>query len=208
MNIRVRVRDQPLTRLQPTRSHVRMSQNAWVPADDQPTIVALQGGSRAALAELYERHHGYLLAIGLKMLRSPAEAEDVLHNVFVEVWQRAGDYRPDKGSVRTWLAVRMRSRCLDYCRSVAYSRSDSLEPGFEPPTHFSSTKMPALVDAQRAAVAVSELPDEQRMVMELGYFRGFSSTEIADELDIPTGTVKSRVRAAIGKLRSRMEDSR
>lgn len=186
----------------------RMTNGSWASYDDESVMVAVQGGNRAALAVLYERHHGVLIAIGLKMLRSQAEAEDVMHNVFVEAWQRAGSYRPDRSTVRTWFCVRMRSRCLDRLKSAAVARSESLEPGFEPPSHYSAGRLPRLLDAQRAASEMDALPENQREVLELGYFKGYSSTEIADALEIPTGTVKSRVRAAMERLRERMEEPR
>lgn len=196
-----------LTQMTMRRTHVSMSRyDDCTESSDAHAMVCLQSGDRGALALLYGRHHVYLVAIGLKMLRSRAEAEDVVHDVFVEAWQRAGDYRPDRASVRTWLAMRMRSRCLDRVRSAAVARSETLPDGYDEPSHYSANQMPRHIDGKRAAAAVNELPTQQREVLELGYFKGYSSTEIATELDIPTGTVKSRVRAAIGRLRGRLQE--
>ncbi|MFT6395368.1 MAG: RNA polymerase sigma-70 factor (ECF subfamily) [Bradymonadia bacterium] len=169
--------------------------------EDVRLMVQVQSGDRAALASLYDRYAGYLLAIGCRMASSREAAEDILQDVFVEAWQKAGQYRPDRASVKTWLSIRMRSRCLDRLKEHAQSKSEAMPDGYEPPSHFSSGRLPRLVDAGRAADALAKLPSEQRTVLELGYYRGLSSTEISEQLGVPTGTVKSRTRAALATLR-------
>ena len=124
--------------------------------------------------------------------------------MFVEVWRRAGDYDPERGSVASWLRVRMRSRALDRVRSPARRRSQPLEAASEPMHE---------ADAERAAdgaslrAALGELPSEQRAVLWLGYFEGLSSSEIAEREGIPLGTVKSRAAAAMAKLRAHLRAS-
>jgi RNA polymerase sigma-70 factor (ECF subfamily) len=159
-------------------------------------------GDRGALASLYDRYGGVLLAVGVRMLADRREAEDLLHDVFLEAWRQAGDFDAGRGSVRTWLLVRMRSRALDRRKAAGYTRSVPLD---DP----STTRDWASIDdpsgaPDRAAVlrALAELPAEQRQVLELGYFEGLSSSEIAQRIDAPIGTVKSRVAAALGKLRA------
>lgn len=175
---------------------------------DLDLMVQVQSGDRTALAALYDRHAGYLLGLARKMLGGQESAEDLVHDVFVEAWQKAGQFRPDRATVRTWLAMRTRSRCLDRLKSHAVSRSQSLTEGFEPPSHFSSNRLPRMVDASRAAEALSALPNEQREVLELGYFKGLSSSEISAQLSVPTGTVKSRTRAALAALRAEFGGAR
>jgi RNA polymerase sigma-70 factor (ECF subfamily) len=165
-------------------------------------IVRVQSGDRTALALIYDRHAGYLLGLGAKMTRSREVAEDVLHDVFVEAWEKAGQFRPDRATVRTWLAMRMRSRCLDRMKSHAVSKSEGWAEGFEPPSYFSAGRLPRMVDANRATDALNGLSKEQREVLELGYFKGLSSGEISGQLGIPTGTVKSRTRSALAALRA------
>ena len=179
-----------------------MSISVSEPRDDLELIVRVQSGDRSALATLYDRHAGYLLGLGTKMIRSREVAEDVLHDVFVEAWQKAGQFRPDRATVRTWLALRMRSRCLDRVRSHAFSKAEALEEGFEPPSHYSANRLPRMVDANRAAAALNGLPTDQREVLELGYFKGLSSSEISSHLGVPAGTVKSRTRSALATLRA------
>src|SRR3954465_1998456 len=99
--------------------------------DDVTVITAIANGDRGSLERLYERYAPLLLGVGLKILRGGRqEAEDLLHDVFVEIWQHAGDYDRKRGSVRTWMLLRMRSRAFDRLKSAERSRTRSLdEPG-------------------------------------------------------------------------------
>jgi RNA polymerase sigma-70 factor (ECF subfamily) len=120
--------------------------------------------------------------------------------VFLEAWRHAGDYQPERGSVKSWLLLRMRSRCLDRVRSHGFSRSTPLTQ--EPARGGAAERSERRLDAARARALLEQLPDGQREVLELGYFQGLSFSEIALQLKIPVGTVKSRVSAAMGKLRA------
>src|SRR5690606_37354586 len=135
-----------------------------------------------------------------RILGSRREAEDILHDVFVEVWKRASDFDANRGSVKTWLAMRMRCRCLDRVRSAGYSRARPLSHAGEPPSE--APPPTASSDAETLRGALDELPEEQRTVLLLGYFEGLSSREIAERTGVPVGTVKSRVAAAMAKLRA------
>jgi RNA polymerase sigma-70 factor (ECF subfamily) len=104
--------------------------------------------------------------------------------------------------VKTWLLLRMRSRCLDRVRSHAFSRTDSMDA--EPVRTTGADKTERHLDATRALAFMENLPAGQREVLELGYFQGLSFSEIAEELGIPVGTVKSRVSAAMVKLREEL----
>jgi RNA polymerase sigma-70 factor (ECF subfamily) len=174
--------------------------------DDELTLVAsIAGGDRDALAALYDLYGGRLLALGLRILGDRREAEDVLHDVFIEVWQHAGDYAPARGSVRAWLFVRMRSRTLDRCRRTGRARArEADQPVPEPPA---ATDPARVTDQQRILAALEQLPDAQRQVIELSYFRGLSSSAVAAKLDLPIGTIKSRVAAALAKLRAEFDPS-
>jgi RNA polymerase sigma-70 factor (ECF subfamily) len=165
--------------------------------DDVQLVAAAARGDREALAELYDRHAGPMLALGVRILGDRGEAEEMLHDVFLEAWKRAGDYDPSRGSVRAWLMLRMRSRTLDRVRSAARSRTVATDVERTEPA-----KVGDLADAQRVHGALAELPEEQRRVVELGYFGGLSCSEMAESLGIPIGTVKSRLHAALKKLRA------
>lgn len=171
--------------------------------DDAALMGAIAGGDRQALARLYDRHAGTLLAVGIRMLGSRREAEDVLHDVFLELWRRSADYDAARGTVRTWIAMRMRSRSLDRLKSAAFSRTAPIdEVGERGPTSDDDPAMAA--DRTRVRRALAGLPPEQRAVLELAYFEGLSSQEMAARLAIPMGTVKSRVAAGLAKLRAEL----
>lgn len=167
-------------------------------------MVALASGERQALARLYDSYAPRLLALGTRMLRDQGEAEDLLHDVFVEAWRHAGDYDPSRGTVRTWFFLRMRSRCLDRLRSAGYSRVRPAGDELERTLGGESLSTMLAEDGGRLRDAILELPAEQRAVLLLGYFEGLSSSEMATRLEVPIGTIKSRVHAAMAKLRARL----
>jgi RNA polymerase sigma-70 factor (ECF subfamily) len=172
--------------------------------DDVHLITAISGGDRAALGELYDRYAGLLLAVGLRVLARRREAEDVMHDVFLEVWKSAADYDSSRGSVRTWLLLRMRSRSIDRRRTPAFSRAVPLDEtrvrAIESDRSAAGDAAP-LGDRERVIGAVAALAAPQREVVELAYFEGLSCTDIATRIGVPVGTVKSRIRVALERLR-------
>ncbi len=172
------------------------------PLDDATLVLAMSRGDREALGQLYDRYAGLLLAIGTRMLRDASEAEEVLHEVFVEAFRASHAYEQARGTVRAWLTTRMRSRSLDRIKSHGRSRSVDLDAVGEVPARDDTSATSG--DEARLRGALDNLPTEQRAVIELAYFDGLSSSEIASRLSIPVGTVKSRTAAAFGKLRGLM----
>ena len=169
---------------------------------DRLLIERIAGGDNAALAELYDQYSGLMYATGCRILSDRREAEDLLHDVFIELWRKAGTYEASRGTVRTWLLMRLRSRALDRCKSARVSRSVALEDTTVLQNRAAPTTAPEKVpDRAVIRAAVMGLPDRQRTVLELAYFKGFSSSEIARALDLPIGTVKSRVAAGMARLR-------
>ena len=171
---------------------------------DAALVKAVADGDRKALAQLYNRFAPSLMAVAQRILGDRREAEDLLHDVFLEVWRQASQFDPARGTVRAWLLMRMRSRSLDRKKSAGFSRVVSLEANKEDVRAQSDDTFAPDRTAVRKALA--ELPEEQRVVLELGYFEGLSSTEIAAKIDVPVGTVKSRVAAALAKLRLEMAE--
>lgn len=171
-------------------------------ASDVELMVAVASGDQNALATIYDRYAGLLLAVGERMLGAGRIAEDVMQDVFIEVWQRAYQYDPKRGTVRAWLLLRMRSRCIDAARSCAESRKAQLDAR-EPV----STDQPIDVEADRELIRrkLSDLSEDHRTVLWLSYFEGFSSSEIATKLRVPVSTVKSRISAARATLRKLIE---
>jgi RNA polymerase sigma-70 factor, ECF subfamily len=172
---------------------------------DLTLLRAVARGERWALGALYDRHAALLLGIGARVLGSRDDAEDLLHDVFLEVNRHAGEYDATRGSVRTWLCVRMRSRALDRLRAPGRAKCwslDALPPGADTsPADTDLLEGHGDRDTVRVRTALAALPEVQRAVLELGYFRGLSCSEIAELLALPVGTVKSRVRSALERLR-------
>jgi RNA polymerase sigma-70 factor (ECF subfamily) len=174
--------------------------------DDAALIAEAAHGEASALSELYDRHAPLMASVAQRILGDRELAEDLVHDVFMEAWRAAANYDPARGTVRTWLMVRLRSRALDRKRSAAYRReiaTDRMPVSTDDgDTARALTEAP---DAQVVRAALAELPEEQRQVLELAYFEGLSSSEIATRMGSPIGTVKSRTAAAMAKLRAALE---
>lgn len=169
---------------------------------DGTLVLAISTGDREALAGLYDRYAGLLLAVGIRVLKNRREAEDIVHDVFLEVWRRAQAYEPARASVRAWLLLMMRCRALDRRKSHGFRLARPLE---HDPRIAPASESPAIaLDRARVAAAVALLPETQRTVLVLAYFDGLSASEIAARLELPIGTVKSRVAGAMRALRVRM----
>lgn len=162
---------------------------------DAALVARMAQGDRSAVATLYARHISSLLALAQGLLKSRQEAEDLIHDVFLEAWRRSGDYSEQRGSVRAWLLVRARSRAFDRLKSAG-------RPRVVPNEQLESSAPPHVGEQRRLRDLLSQMPEAQQQVIMLGYYEGLSTVEIAERLGIPAGTVKSRTRAALASLRS------
>lgn len=170
--------------------------------DDRELLARMARGHSDALGHLHDRYCNLLLATAVRILGNHREAEDLVHDVLMEVWQKCADYDPERGSVRTWLLVRLRSRALDRCRRAGRFRVEALAER-DLHAHAAAADAPDHgLDHARVRQALDELPAAQRQVLELAYFDGLSATEIAERLAVPVGTVKSRTAAGLAKLRA------
>jgi RNA polymerase sigma-70 factor (ECF subfamily) len=173
---------------------------------DVQTLKDLVAGDRLALGRLYDRHAPLLMGLGVRILKNRSEAEDVLHDVFMEVWKRAASYDAQRGSVRAWLVVRMRSRCLDKIRSAGRARAVSLSAPegqrAQDERHHPPPAAPRL-NTEEAALkgALDELSDDLKATVEAVYFQGMALKSAAEKLGVPVGTVKSRLSAARARIR-------
>lgn len=172
---------------------------------DGELIRRVANGDRAALGHLYDRFAAILLAVGQRIVGEAREAEDLVHDVFLEAWRAAGDYDAARGSVRAWLLMRMRSRALDRRKAPRQTRQVTLAPETLPDAPAPGEDPALAPDRARVRRALAELPAEQRAVLELGYYEGLSSSEIAARVAVPIGTVKSRVAAGLAKLRAGLD---
>jgi RNA polymerase sigma-70 factor (ECF subfamily) len=170
---------------------------------DAGLVAAMAKGDSGALSQLYERHSGLLLGLAMRIVRDRREAEDLLHDVFLEAWRSAKDFDPKRGRVRTWLAIRMRSRALDLQKSARVSRNAG-DSGLD---LLVDTAEAASPDHARVRKALADLGPDQRQVLALAYFEGLSCTEIAARIEIPVGTVKSRIAAGLDRLRGHLRGS-
>lgn len=177
----------------------------WSELDDVALIREAARGEVDAISCIYDRFAGLLLTMAEKILGDRAMGEDLVHDVFLEVWRHASTFDPARGSVRTWILVRLRSRALDRLRS-AKTRREVATDDHEPNLAVDEAEDPALAPDRRAVRhALAELPPEQREVIELAYFQGLTSSEIAERMGSPLGTVKSRTAAGLAKLRAVMD---
>ena len=162
-------------------------------------------GDRAALGSLYERHAPRLRGLLSFMLRDAQEADDVLHDVFLEAWQRSAEYSPARGSVSAWLGLRTRSRAIDRVRAKKSHAAKDAASGLGPPPSDPVADPLRTLDHARLHALLVDMSETEREVLVLGYFEGLSSSEIGERVGVPVGTVKSRTRSALAKLRRALE---
>jgi RNA polymerase sigma-70 factor (ECF subfamily) len=172
-------------------------------------------GDEQALAELYDRYAARVFGVCVRILSEAHLAEDMLQEVFVRVWERAHLYEPARGSFHTWLMGITRNSCIDLLRrqrarpQIAEPPADSPDFTFEETLSDTASDVPeAAALNERAALvrrALAALTPEQRLVIELSYFRGFTRREIARKLQWPEGTVHTRARLALQNLRVQLD---
>lgn len=185
-------------------SHLHAASETSVRQADADLLRRLARGDRDAVAELYDRHAGRVLGLALRIVRDSSDAEDVVQEVFSQAWRTAPNYEASRGTVAGWLLMMARSRAIDRVRARQARRDAGVEPD---PETIPSTAVPvpeqiiANQQAARVRGAMAGLPVEQRTALELAYFEGLTQSEIAERLQIPLGTVKTRIRAALAFLR-------
>jgi RNA polymerase sigma-70 factor, ECF subfamily len=166
-------------------------------------LKAIAARDEAALAQLYDGYRAILFGLLMRILNNREEAEDVLQEVFLQVWRKAADFDEKRGRPFTWLVTLARSRGIDRLRTLA-SRERVAEAGArEVSEQISDAATDALKSEQRGLVsdALAKLPDEQKRPIMLAYFDGLTQTEIATRLGAPLGTVKTRMRTGMIRLR-------
>jgi RNA polymerase sigma-70 factor (ECF subfamily) len=174
-------------------------------ASDKNLVAAMAAGDRDAISTLYDLYAPGMMAAAVKMLGDHRSAQDLVHDVFLEAWLHADDYDPERGSLRSWLFLRLRSRALDRLGAAEATRTQSLEDGGLLVAE--STLGPAIEQADRIGLAdaVGRLDAGVREVLELTYFRGLTARAIADQMTIPEGTVRSRLARGLRELRAALE---
>jgi RNA polymerase sigma-70 factor, ECF subfamily len=172
-------------------------------AIDVNLLHAIAKRDEAALAALYDRYRLILFGLLLRIVNSREEAEDVLQEVFVQVWRRAADFDESRGKPFTWLVTLARSRAIDRLRQLSARERLAVASAHEAPAEASDAAQDASRSEQKeiVAAALRQLPEEQRQTLLLAYFEGLTQSEIAARLGTPLGTVKTRMRSGMIKLR-------
>jgi RNA polymerase sigma-70 factor (ECF subfamily) len=170
---------------------------------DAELIHSIAQRDEAALAALHSRYSAILLGLIIRILNNRAEAEDVLQEVFLQVWQQSADFDQERGRAFTWLATRAHSRAIDRLRSLKSRDRVAQEASIETPVRTQSAfgHVWNAEQGQEIRRALAELPAKQRHVLLLAYFEGLSQSEIASRLGEPIGTVKGRSRQGLMRLR-------
>jgi RNA polymerase sigma-70 factor, ECF subfamily len=170
---------------------------------DVELLKAVARGDEQALAQIYDNYRVILFGLLIRILNSREEAEDVLQEVFLQVWRRARDFDETRGKPFTWLVTLARSRAIDRLRSLGARDRVAQASAREAAEEVSDAARDTFRSEQRALVtsALSQLPEEQKGPLVLAYFDGLTQSEIAAKLGAPLGTVKTRMRAGMIKLR-------
>ena len=173
--------------------------------DSQYLLEGIQNGSEEAFELFYERYHAFVYTVAFKVLQDQLEAEDICHDIFIEISNKAATYNPKKGSVEAWLAIRTRSRSIDLLRKKKKVITEELsEPITVTEFNPVEEKVFQRIDQQLVLSALNQLPEAQRKAVYGSYFKEFSHRDLAAKLKQPLGTVKSLVRYGIKNMRKQL----
>lgn len=192
---------------------VRRTASSLAQASDEELMVAIIEGESMALELLYERHGRLAYALAYRLLHDAQAAEDIVQEAFLAAWRKAGTYNTRQGSVYNWLQSIVRHRAIDRLRSASNRKQLCSPLDAEIEQHTFCTEPDACEQVwhseQRRLVlaALAQIPAEQRQVIDLAYFDGYTHAEIAEMLHLPPGTVKGRIRLGLQKLKVLLEDS-
>ncbi|MGW8484605.1 ECF RNA polymerase sigma factor SigK [Microbacterium sp. NPDC055903] len=170
-------------------------------------LLAVADGDQSAFAELYDMLSARVFGLILRVLVNRSQSEEVLQEVFLEIWQSAARFAPNKGQGRTWVLTIAHRRAVDRVRASQSSTDRDVRAGFRDldVAHDSVAEQAELgLEAERVVAALATLPEPQREALVLSYYGGYSQSEIAALIGSPLGTVKTRMRDGLSRLRSEM----
>ena len=180
---------------------------------DEDLVTLLTLGEKEALAALYSRHVKAVYSLVLHLLQDTGRAEEVTQEVFINLWNKAATFRPERGKFRTWLLTTAHHRTVDELRRTRRQRTTFDEVARNSQNEVNSEEGPLeraerMEEARAIHKALDILPPEQLQVVTLAYYKGYSQSEIAQILDNPLGTVKTRMRLAMQKMRASLNHQR
>ena len=168
-------------------------------AADTALLSAIRSGDEGAMAQLYDRYSSVVYAVALRVLADTAAAEDVLQDVFMQLWRRPGTFDANRGSLGPWLAVIARNRAIDLLRKRhPESDIDDVVLSVEPDMAGDAERARAM---EKVRGAMGTMSSTQRSALEMAYFEGLTHTEIAAKTGEPLGTIKTRIRSGLLALR-------
>jgi RNA polymerase sigma-70 factor (ECF subfamily) len=166
---------------------------------DLAAVTAVKSGDQRAMAELYDRYSSVVYAVALRVLGDTMAAEDVLQEVFLQLWRNPGAFDAARGSLGAWLAVISRNRAIDALRKRKPETDiEDVIVSVEPDLASEADRSRA---AEKVRGALGAMPPAQRSALEMAYFQGLSHSEIASKTGEPLGTIKTRIRAGLMTLR-------
>ena len=169
--------------------------------DDMRLVARLRAGDQQALSELYDRYSGVVYGVALRILQDTGAAEDLLQDIFLQLWRRPDAFDSSRGSLGAWLAVIARNRSIDRLRQRR-PESDIEGCVIASGTDLRDETERSLV-IEKVRVVMNEMSPDQRTAMELAFFEGLTHTEIAERTGEPLGTIKTRIRSGLQMLRAR-----
>jgi RNA polymerase sigma-70 factor (ECF subfamily) len=172
---------------------------------DEDLMLRVREGDARAFEVLFDRHGGPAFSLAYRMCGSRPRAEDIVQEAFLSLWRAGGRYDPSRGSVRSWVLSAVHNRAIDLFRRESLRAARPLDEGnvaerLAAP-ELTEVEAERRDDADRVRKALHDLPDEQRQVIELSYYGGFTHQQISEMLSLPAGTVKGRMRLGLSKLR-------
>lgn len=169
------------------------------PAGDELLLNRVKGNDQQAMTDLFDRYGSMVYSVALRVLNDPGQAEDVMQEIFFQVWRNPNSFVEGRGSLRAWLAVMARNRAIDALRRR--KPTDSVDDVVLASSYDLASEVERNSMMEKVRGVLKDLPSEQQRTMELAFFEGLSHSEIAARTGDPLGTVKTRIRTALMSLR-------
>lgn len=179
--------------------------NITTATTDENLLAYIAAQNQDALMALYQRYSAMVYGLAMRVLQNQTLAEEVTQDIFMKLWRKPSRWDPALGKLSSWLLATTRNAAIDRIR-YEQRRPERVAPPVEEMTHLASAERgvddPLWLDSQLLGQLLTRLPDEQRQLIELSFFQGYTHSELAERLDMPLGTVKTRLRAGLKRLRT------